>query len=86
VKLEENTAGFTTDPLTASTWYRVYVYAIENGCEDLFSTVVPVIVTPDISISAQPVGGSMCVGGILNLSVTASAHQTYCISGRIVLH
>ena len=46
--------------------------ADESGCEDLMSANVTVIVTPDISISAQPVGGSICTGGNCDLSVTAS--------------
>ena len=66
------TAGFTTDPLTTTTWYRVFVAATEAGCEDIFSTVVAVNVSPDIAISAQPVGGSICTGGNFDLNVVAS--------------
>ena len=64
--------SYNTGALTASTDYRVFVNADESGCEDVYSAIVTVIVTPDISISAQPVGGSICVGGDFNLSVTAS--------------
>jgi protocatechuate 3,4-dioxygenase beta subunit len=63
---------YNTGVLTATTDYRVYVNADESGCEDVMSVQVQVIVTPDISISAQPVGGSICTGGNFDLSVTAS--------------
>src|SRR4029079_13949525 len=64
--------NYNTGVLTATTTYRVSVHAEESGCDDLYSSDVTVIVTPDISISAQPVGGSICVGGNFDLSVTAS--------------
>ncbi len=67
-----NTAGFTTDPLNVTTWYRVLVAATEVGCEDIYSTPVEVSVFPDIAISAQPVGGSICTGGNFDLSVVAA--------------
>src|SRR5688572_1185307 len=62
---------YNTGALTQTTNYRVFVNASENGCDDLYSTEVTVNVFPDISISAQPVGGSICTGGTFNLSVTA---------------
>jgi hypothetical protein len=64
--------NYNTGALTATTSYRVWVNADENGCEDVYSSTVTVTVFPDISISAQPVGGSICTGGDFNLSVTAS--------------
>ncbi|HJW30647.1 MAG TPA: hypothetical protein VJ508_15545, partial [Saprospiraceae bacterium] len=64
--------SYSTGVLTTTTMYRVFVYATENGCEDVYSSVATVNVTPDISISAQPVGGSICTGGTFNLNVTAS--------------
>jgi hypothetical protein len=67
-----NTSAFITDPLTVTTWYRVFVYATESGCEDLYSAVTQVNVFPDISISTQPVGTNMCIGGTWTLSATAS--------------
>jgi len=67
-----NTPAFITDPLTQTTWYRVFVYATESGCEDIYSTVSQVTVFPDISISSQPVGTDMCVGGTWTLSALAS--------------
>src|SRR4029079_1990354 len=63
---------FNTGVLTQTTSYRVWVNADESGCEDVYSSIVIVNVAPDISISAQPVGGSICTGGDFNLSVTAS--------------
>src|SRR5688572_2529815 len=63
---------YNTGVLTQTTIYRVFVNADESGCEDVYSSEVTVIVTPDISISAQPVGGTICTGGNFNLSVTAS--------------
>ena len=64
--------GYNTGALATTTTYRVFVYAVENGCDDLFSSDVTVTVTPDISITNQPVGGPICVGGNFNLSVTAT--------------
>ena len=63
---------FNTGALTETTTYRVLVNADESGCEDVFSSIVVVNVSPDISITAQPVGGSICTGGNFDLSVTAS--------------
>ncbi len=65
-------ADYNTGTLTDTTTYWVHIYANESGCEDVYSTVVTVNVTPDISISAQPVGGSICTGGNFDLSVIAS--------------
>jgi hypothetical protein len=70
VGTDQNT--YNTGALTATTSYRVYVNADESGCEDVMSVEVQVVVTPDIAISAQPVGGSICTGGNFDLSVTAS--------------
>src|SRR5688500_17257930 len=66
------TAGFTSDPLSQTTYYRVFVYAIENGCEDLYSSVVAVNVFDDIAITVLSNGGSICEGGTWPLSVTAT--------------
>ena len=65
-------ADYNTGTLTDTTDYWVHIYASESGCEDVYSTVVTVNVTPDISITAQPVGGSICTGGNFDLSVIAS--------------
>lgn len=62
----------TTDPLSTTTWYRVFLFADENGCEDIYSTVVMVSVSPDIAISAEPIGGTICSGGDFDLNVVAS--------------
>jgi hypothetical protein len=63
---------YIAGPLTSTTEYRVFVYANQSGCEDVYSSPVTVTVFPDINISAQPVGGAICTGGDFNLSVTAS--------------
>ena len=63
---------FNTGALSVSTLYRVFVFATESGCEDVTSSEALVTVTPDISISGQPVGGSICEGGNFDLNVTAS--------------
>jgi hypothetical protein len=64
--------GYNTGILTTTTTYRVFVHADESGCEDVYSAEATVIVTPDIAISADPVGGSICEGGNFDLSVSAS--------------
>ena len=64
--------NYNTGALTITTIYRVWVNADESGCEDVYSSEVTVNVTPDIVITAQPVGGSICTGGDFSLSVTAS--------------
>ena len=76
---------YNTGVLTATTTYRVFVNADESGCEDVTSAEVIVTVTPDISISAQPVGGSICTGGNFDLSVAARAHRIYIISGSPIM-
>jgi hypothetical protein len=66
------TSTFTTDVLSVTTWYRVFIYNNQSGCEDIFSSTVAVVVSPDIAINAQPVGGSICTGGNFDLSVSAT--------------
>jgi hypothetical protein len=58
----------------------VFVNASENGCEDIYSTQVTVTVTPDITISAQPVGGSICTGGNLDLECYREWFSGYSLS------
>ena len=71
-------SGATTDIYTpesttsGTTYYRVLINASGIGCGQVESTVVPVIIAPEITITAQPVGGSICAGGNFDLSVTAS--------------
>jgi hypothetical protein len=66
------TSTYNTGVLSVTSQYRVFVYATPSGCEDFYSTIVTATVFPDIAISAQPVGGSICTGGNFDLSVTAS--------------
>ena len=48
------------------------MYANENGCEDVFSSIVTVTVVPDILITAQPQNIEECIGGndVLNVTTT----------------
>ena len=48
------------------------MYANENGCEDVFSSIVTVTVVPDILITAQPQNIEECIGGNDVLSVTTT--------------
>src|SRR5688500_5114750 len=66
------TASFVSDPLTQTTYYRVFVHATQSGCDDIYSSTVTVTVVNDISITGLGAGGSICVGGTWNLSVTAT--------------
>jgi hypothetical protein len=61
---------YNTGPLSATTNYRVWVNADESGCEDVYSSVVSVIVSPDIVITTQPSNVNECVGGTNTISVT----------------
>ena len=63
--------NFTTDALTQTTYYRVFVYATQNGCEDVFSATVTVNVYDDIQITGMSDGGAVCEGGPWDLSVMA---------------
>jgi hypothetical protein len=55
-----------------TTYYRVIISASASGCDAVLSNVVTAIITNDIAITLQPVGGSICVGGNLTLTVTAT--------------
>src|SRR5688572_28351134 len=72
VVVGSDSPNFSTGPLTTTTDYRVFISADESGCEDIYSDEVAVNVSPDISISTQPTGGSICTGGNFDLSVVAS--------------
>lgn len=67
-----NQNSFNTGALTSTTLYRVLVYANQNGCETATSNDVTVTVTPDIAITTQPLGGSICTGGDFTMSVIAT--------------
>ncbi|OXA76432.1 hypothetical protein B0A65_18820 [Flavobacterium frigidimaris] len=64
-----NTDTYTTAVLTSTLYYRVQVTQSLSGCET-FSDAAAVFVT---TITAQPTApAAICVGGIVNLSITAS--------------
>jgi hypothetical protein len=69
-------AAFVSEPLNATTYYRVFVHATESGCEDVYSATVTVNVFDDISITALSPSGSVCQGGTWNLSVIAAGAPT----------
>jgi hypothetical protein len=52
--------------------YRVNISSTDNGCDAITSNVATVAVVADPSISTQPVGGPICQGGSLSMSVVAS--------------
>ncbi|KRB59177.1 gliding motility-associated C-terminal domain-containing protein [Flavobacterium sp. Root186] len=63
------TNTYTTAALTSNLYYRVRITQIYSGCE-VYSNAVPVFVT---RITTQPVNPiPICVGGIVNISITAS--------------
>ncbi|MBK9983126.1 MAG: hypothetical protein IPP15_12015, partial [Saprospiraceae bacterium] len=64
-------SSYNTGALSVTTTYRVFVNAAESGCEDVYSTDVTVVVTPDISFSTQPQSIVECVGGNETMSFTA---------------
>ncbi len=57
---------------TAANNYYCIVSASGNGCGSVTSSTVTVSVVADPAISTQPVGGTICTGGSLNLSVVAT--------------
>ncbi|PWB23977.1 gliding motility-associated C-terminal domain-containing protein [Flavobacterium sp. HTF] len=63
-----NTDTYTTASLTATLYYRVQIRQSPSGCET-FSDAVPVIVA---TITTQPIPTTICIGGIVNLNITAS--------------
>jgi hypothetical protein len=54
------TSSFTTDPLSVTTWYRLFVYATENGCEDIYSTTVMVNVVNDPVLTTSGNQNTLC--------------------------
>ncbi|AYN03532.1 gliding motility-associated C-terminal domain-containing protein [Flavobacterium sp. 140616W15] len=64
-----NTASYTTGALMSNLYYRVRIFQSTSGCET-FSNSARVFVT---TITTQPVTpAAICVGGTVNMSVTAS--------------
>lgn len=66
-----NSSTYTTDALTANTQYRVRVRQSEDGCEVFSNEVIVYVAT----ITTQPVTpATVCVGGTINLTITASGN------------
>jgi gliding motility-associated-like protein len=64
-----NTDSYTSAALSSTLYYRVQVTQSPNGCET-FSDAAPVFVA---TITTQPTNPTpICVGGIVNLTITAS--------------
>ncbi len=63
-------ATYTTDALSATTYYQVVVSASASGCDDVTSAIATVTVTPDIVITADPTDDTICEGGTSSLSVS----------------
>ncbi|MGL3001701.1 PKD domain-containing protein, partial [Flavobacterium sp. RSSB_23] len=66
-----NTPNYVTDNLTVTTWFRCKITSTETACS-LFTNAARVTVVPDPTITTQPVGRAICVGGSENLSVNAT--------------
>ena len=67
------TAVYTPISTTAGTTiYRVLVNASNSGCNQAVSNNATAIITPDLTITTQPVGFNECVGGNVALSVVAA--------------
>ncbi|CAN0508921.1 unnamed protein product, partial [Discosporangium mesarthrocarpum] len=63
-------ATYTTEALTATTYYQVVVSASASGCDDATSAIATVTVIPDIVITADPSDDTICEGGTSSLSVS----------------
>ena len=63
-------ATYTTDALSATTYYQVVVRASASGCDDVTSATATVTVIPDIVITADPTDDTICEGGTSSLSVS----------------
>ncbi|MEZ5039123.1 MAG: T9SS type A sorting domain-containing protein [Saprospiraceae bacterium] len=62
-------ATYTTDALSATTYYQVVISASASGCEAATSAVAEIEVIADIEITAQPTDDSICEGGTSTLSI-----------------
>ena len=69
------TPGSTITSTTAGTNYmqiRTWRTATGNGCDNSAYNTVQYTIVADPSITSQPTGGTICTGGSINLSVTAT--------------
>jgi hypothetical protein len=73
--------GATTDTYTppstteGSTYYRVLINATGSGCGQAVSAFAYANISPDLSITLQPVGITECIGGTATMSVTVTVEQ-----------
>jgi hypothetical protein len=57
--------------LTSPDYYRVLLSSSGSGCANAISNVVQIFFQPDPSITVQPMGGAICLGGSIVMSVSA---------------
>ena len=68
-----NATTYTPSSTSAGTmYYRVRVSDAVSGCDAITSAVSTVVVTPDLSITANLANITECIGGTTQLSVTTS--------------
>ncbi|MBX2870912.1 MAG: DUF11 domain-containing protein [Saprospiraceae bacterium] len=65
-------ATYTTEALTATTYYQVLVEASASGCEAATSAIATITVIEDLAITAQPIDDEICEGGTATVAVTVS--------------
>ncbi len=68
------TASAYTVPSTTAgtTYYRAIISGGGNGCGDATTTAATAIIRPDLSITANPVNITECIGGTDQVSVTVT--------------
>ncbi|HJW29827.1 MAG TPA: hypothetical protein VJ508_11380, partial [Saprospiraceae bacterium] len=55
-----------------TTYYRLMVTDLANGCSDPLSNVVNIVISPDLVVTSQPQDVNECVGGTNTMSVSVS--------------
>jgi hypothetical protein len=65
-------ATYNPTNITSTTYYRVLLSATGSGCGTAQTNTVTVNVVADPAITTQPVGGTICTGGSITLSMAAS--------------
>ena len=68
-----NTSTYTPiSTVAGTTWYRVLVNASNGGCDQTVSIAASATITPDLTVTAQPIPITECVGGTATMSTTVS--------------
>jgi hypothetical protein len=67
-----NDPAYTTGILTSTTYYQCIISQTGYGCDLVVSNCIAVNVNPDITITNQPLGDTICTGGTIIMSVSAS--------------